>query len=136
MSKKFIEQMIREVHTAWIAAVNAGDVDTLLALMAEDALFLTPGQEPVDRAAFPAGFTAGFTAAHAASRIRCVSALREVTVVGDLAYALSEDALSVALRSGGPSLELRGHRLTVYRKQPDGRWLLARDAHTLIPMEA
>lgn len=23
-----------------------------------------------------------------------------------------------------------GHRITVYRKQPDGRWLLARDAHT------
>lgn len=25
----------------------------------------------------------------------------------------------------------RGHRMTVYRKQRDGRWLLSRDVHTL-----
>jgi ketosteroid isomerase-like protein len=31
-------------------------------------------------------------------------------------------------------MQLAGHRLTVYRKQPDGRWLLARDAHTLSPV--
>jgi ketosteroid isomerase-like protein len=30
-------------------------------------------------------------------------------------------------------MRLAGHRLTVYRKQLDGRWLLARDAHTLSP---
>ncbi|HEY0800692.1 MAG TPA: hypothetical protein VGD54_07600 [Steroidobacteraceae bacterium] len=34
-------------------------------------------------------------------------------------------------RDGGEATELAGHRITVYRKQPDGRWLLARDAHTL-----
>ncbi|HET8714946.1 MAG TPA: SgcJ/EcaC family oxidoreductase, partial [Holophagaceae bacterium] len=116
--------------TAWIEAVNAGDLDTLLDLMAEDALFLAPGQGPVDQAGFPAGFRA----AHQASRIRCVSELREVTVVGELAYALSEDALTVAPRSGGPALELKGHRLTLYRKHPDGRWRLVRDAHTLVPV--
>ena len=26
-------------------------------------------------------------------------------------------------------------RITIYRKQPGGRWLLARDAHTLSPVE-
>jgi ketosteroid isomerase-like protein len=31
-------------------------------------------------------------------------------------------------------MQLAGHRITVYRKQPDGRWLLARDAHTLSPV--
>jgi ketosteroid isomerase-like protein len=31
-------------------------------------------------------------------------------------------------------MQLAGHRLTVYRKQPDGRWLLVRDAHTLSPV--
>lgn len=123
------ERALREVHVSWIAAVNAGDLDTLLDLMAEDALFLTPGQGPVDRAAF----AVGFRAAHQASRIRCVSELREVTVVGELAYALSEDALTVAPRSAGPAVELRGHRLTLYRKHPDGRWRLVRDAHTLVP---
>jgi ketosteroid isomerase-like protein len=32
-------------------------------------------------------------------------------------------------------MQLAGHRMTVYRKQAAGRWLLARDAHTLSPME-
>ena len=36
---------------------------------------------------------------------------------------------------GGGGAQLSGHRLTIYRKQPNGRWLLARDAHTLCPVE-
>jgi hypothetical protein len=31
--------------------------------------------------------------------------------------------------------QLAGHRLTVYRKQRDGRWLLSRDVHTLSAVE-
>lgn len=36
--------------------------------------------------------------------------------------------------NGGPAVRLAGHRLTIYRRQPDGRWLLARDAHALAPV--
>jgi ketosteroid isomerase-like protein len=45
------------------------------------------------------------------------------------------DALSVTPRAGGEATHLAGYRITVYRKQSDGRWLLARDAHTLSPVE-
>lgn len=40
--------------------------------------------------------------------------------------------MSVTPRAGGVAMRLAGDRLTVYRRQPDGRWLLARDAHTLV----
>jgi ketosteroid isomerase-like protein len=40
------ERAIREVHTTWIDAVNAGDLVRLLALMANDVVFLNPGQAP------------------------------------------------------------------------------------------
>jgi len=43
-------------------------------------------------------------------------------------------ALSLTPRAGGEATELAGHRITIYRKQPDGRWLLARDAHALSPV--
>jgi ketosteroid isomerase-like protein len=43
--------------------------------------------------------------------------------------------LSLTPRDGGPTLHFAGHRLTIYRKQPDGRWLLARDAHTVSPVQ-
>ena len=55
-------------------------------------------------------------------------------VVGEVAYTLSRDSLSVTPRAGGEAMQLAGDRLTVYRKHPDGRWLLARDAHTLSPV--
>ena len=64
-------------------------------------------------------------------RIRCTSDLEEVVVVGEVAYTRSRDALSVTPRAGGKAAQLAGHRLTVYRKQRDGRWLLSRDVHTL-----
>jgi ketosteroid isomerase-like protein len=36
---------------------------------------------------------------------------------------------------GADERRIREVHVTVYRKQPDGRWLLARDAHTLSPIE-
>jgi len=124
------ERAIREVHATWIDAVNAGDLARLLGLMADDVMFLNPGRAPFGRDGFPAGFTT----AHQQSWIRCISELDEVVVVGEVAYTLCRDSLSVTPRAGGKATELAGHRITIYRKQPDGRWLLARDAHTLSPV--
>ena len=125
------EQEIREVHSSWISAVNAGDLVRLLELMTDDAFFLNPGQTPVGRD----GFSAGFPAAHRQARISCSSELEEVVVAGDVAYTRSRDAVTATSRAGGAATRSAGHRMTVYRRQPDGRWLLARDATTLSPVE-
>lgn len=124
------EQAIRDVHTNWIDAVNAGDLGRLLTLMADDVVFLNPGRAPLGRHGFPIGFVS----AHQRSRIRCISDLEEVVIVGEVAYTRCRDSLTVAPRAGGEAMELSGHRITIYRKQPDGRWLLARDANTLSPV--
>ena len=47
------ERAIREMHSTWIAAVNAGDLVRLLTLMADDVVFLNPGQAPLGRDGFP-----------------------------------------------------------------------------------
>ncbi len=124
------ERAIREVHTAWIDAVNAADLDRLLTLMTDDVVFLNPGQAPFGRDGFPAVFAG----AHRQLRLRCTSELEEVVAIGDVGYTRCHDALSLAPRAGGETTALAGDRLTIYRKQPDGRWLLARDAHTLQPV--
>jgi len=124
------ERTIREVHLTWIDAVNAGDLACLLSLMADDVVFLNPGRAPLGRD----GFSPGFLAAHQHARINCISELDDVEVVGEVAYTLSRDSLPVTPRAGGEAMQLAGHRITLYRKQPDGRWLLARDAHTLSPV--
>jgi uncharacterized protein (TIGR02246 family) len=121
------ERAVREVHNAWIDAVDAGDLDSLLALMTDDAIFLNPGHEPFGRD----GFRARFLAGHQQFGIHCTSELKEVVVVAGVAHAMSSDSVSLTPRDGGEMSHLAGYRLTIYRKQPDGRWLLARDAHTL-----
>ena len=93
------ERAIREVHSTWIDAVNAGDLVRLLALMADDVVFLNPGQAPFGRD----GFSAVFSAAHQQARIRCISELEEVVVVGEVAYTRSRDSLSVTPSAGGRS---------------------------------
>jgi uncharacterized protein (TIGR02246 family) len=125
------ERAIREVHEAWIDAVNAGELHRLLAMVTDDVVFLNPGDEGLGRD----GFSAKFSAAHQQLRIRCVSELEEVVVAGEVAYTRSRDSLSVSPLVGGEESRLAGDRMTIYRKQPDGRWLLARDANVLSPVQ-
>jgi uncharacterized protein (TIGR02246 family) len=124
------ENVIREVHSVWIDAVNTGELARLLALMTDDVVFLNPGKEPIGRLEFQNGFLSS----HQRLWIHCVSEIDEVSVFGEFAYIRCRDSLSVKPRAGGAATELTGHRITIYRKQPDGRWLVARDVHTLSPV--
>jgi len=54
------ERAIREVHSTWIDAVNAGDLARLLSLMADDVVFLNPGYEGLGRDGFSTRASAHF----------------------------------------------------------------------------
>ena len=130
MQMRSDEQAIREVHSTWIDAVNAGDLARLLVMTTDDVVFFTPGEECIGRD----GFSTKFTAAHQQLRICCVSELTEVVIVGEVAYTRSRDSLTLSPRADGAEGRLAGYRMTIYHKQPDGRWLLARDANVLSPV--
>jgi len=120
------EREIRALHSIWIDAVNAGDLARLLTLIAEDVVILTPGQAQSDRE----GFSSNFVAAHQQMRICSTSDLEEVIVVCEAAYTRSR----VTPRAGGKAAQFAGYRMTISRKQRDGRCLLSRDIHTLSPV--
>ena len=46
------ERQIRELLDTWWRATKTDDVDTVLDLMADDVMFLTPGQEPFGKIEF------------------------------------------------------------------------------------
>ena len=48
------ERAIRELIDAWMAASRAGDTQAVLALMADDVVFMVPGREPFGKAEFAA----------------------------------------------------------------------------------
>lgn len=121
------QQAILDVHTTWIAAVNAGNLDRLNLMMTDDVVLMNPGQAPFGRD----GLFANFTSAQQTLWIRCVSDLEEVVVVGPVAYTRSHDTVTATPRTGGETTQFAGYRMTIYRQQADGRWLLARDVHTL-----
>lgn len=41
------EREIRQLIATWMAATKAGDIETVLSLMAEDVVFLSAGQPPM-----------------------------------------------------------------------------------------
>lgn len=112
-----------------VNGVNSGDQTRLLTLMTDGVVFLNPGQSPLDRD----GSAANFLSACQALEIRCIGELEEV--VAGVACTRSRDALSVKPNSMGDTPRFSGYRTGVHRRQPDGDWLPARDAHTPIPLK-
>ena len=46
------EQEIRQLVSTWMAATKAGDVEKVLSLMADDVVFLMPGQPVMRKSEF------------------------------------------------------------------------------------
>jgi uncharacterized protein (TIGR02246 family) len=55
--------------------------------------------------------------------------IQEIHVAGDYAFCWNQLSLTVTPLQGGPAQRRAGPTLSVFRKQPDGRWILFRDAN-------
>ena len=122
------EEQIRDVVARWHAATAAGDVARILPLMAEDAVFLTPGQPPMrGRDEFASRLRPLLEKA----RIESSAEPQEIRVAGDLAYCWSELRVAVIPRDSAPPSRRAGPTLTIFRREADGRWVLFRDANML-----
>ena len=124
------EQAIRDLVARWHRATAAGDVDTVLGLMADDVVFLVPGQPPMKgRSSFERGLRALLTQ----HRIESTGEVREVEVSGSLAYCWTDLNVRVVPLSGGDAKVRSGSALSILRKQATGSWVLTRDANLLAP---
>jgi uncharacterized protein (TIGR02246 family) len=117
------EQAIRELVETWMRASREGDTATVLSLMTEDVVFMTPGREPFGKDAFAAAADRMTNAT-----IDGRAAIVELQVLGDWAYVRNHLDITVT-PPGGAAVRRSGYTLTILRRQPDGRWLLARDAN-------
>jgi uncharacterized protein (TIGR02246 family) len=120
------ERAIRELVDTWMAASKAGDLGTVLSLMTEDVVFMVPGQEPFGKEAFAAA-SQGMRNVRVEGR----SDMREIRVLGDWAYLRNYIEMTMTSPDGDAPVRRSGYTLTILRKEPDGRWRLARDANLL-----
>ena len=126
------EQEIRNLVSTWMAATKAGEVDTVLSLMADDVVFLVPGQPVMRKADFAAA--ARSHAAAGGPHFDGKSEIQELKILGDWAFMWTKLTVVVTPPNGAPSMTRSGHTLTILKKQ-NGKWVLARDANLLAPVQ-
>ena len=119
------EQAIRELVETWMAASKSGDIQTVLSLMADDVVFMVPGQEPFGKEAFAA------TAEKMKNvRIDGSSDIQEVKSYGNWAWMRNHLQITIT-PPDGKTVRRSGYTLTILRKNPDGNWVIVRDANLL-----
>ena len=122
------KQFIRDLIAEWFSATAVGDLSKLLPLMSEDVVFLIAGQPPMrGRDAFAAAFQTGLGKV----RIEPKSTIQEIQVAGNFAYCWNHLQVDIIPLQSGSPMRRSGHTLTVLRKEPDGRWVVFRDANML-----
>ena len=113
---------------AWLQATAAGDLQTVLTLMSDDAVFLVPGQTAMHG---KRAFAEAFQAMVPIVRIEGTHETREIQVRGDIAWCWSYLSVTITPRSGGRSSRRAGHTLSILRKEREGNWVVIRDANLL-----
>lgn len=120
------EKEIRELIDTWMQATKDGEVEAVLGLMSDDAVFLVAGKPPSGKEEFRSN-----SEKLAASGITFdgKSEIVELNVLGDWAYMITKLAVSTN-QAGKAPVNRSGHTLTILKKQ-NGKWVLARDANLL-----
>lgn len=124
------KQAIRELVHTWLEASKKGDSATLLNLLADDVIFITPGRQPFGKEAFAAGNDEMNN-----MKMEAEIDIKEIEVAGAWAWMRSFLKVTFTPAGGNPS-NMSGHILTVLQKQADGSWVIKRDANFVQPDKA
>jgi len=111
-----------EIDTLFAKALNAGDLEGLVALYEPQAtLMASPGTLVTGSAAIRDAL-AGLLAAKPSMTLTA----RTLSEAGDVALVTAAWRLSMTGQDGTPA-SMNGQSVEVVRRQPDGRWLFAID---------
>jgi len=119
------ERAVREADAAWSKAVAAKDVEGSVSFFAEDAVALQPnvpmltGKESIRKWVSEHMASPGYSGSWQASKV-------EASRGGDLAYTVGTYESALNDPKGKPVTD-RGKYVTVWKKQPDGKWKAVAD---------
>ena len=126
------EQAARKAHDAYVAGINSNTLDTFLATITEDAVFMPPNSEPIVGKAAVGEWVKGYLAAY---ETKWEKTSKEFEVRGDLAYEWYVYTSTDTPKAGGPAAGTpvvtdTGNGVNIYRRGADGVWRVSRDAWT------
>ena len=119
------EKAIRTLVDTWMVATRNGDLTTVLNLMSDDVVFMVPGREPFGKEAFAAA-----AKGMSNTRLEGTNEIVELQLLGEWAFLRNRIELTVIPPDGKP-IHREGYTLTLFRKEADGQWRLARDANLM-----
>ena len=119
------ERAIRKLIDDWMQATARGELAKVLSMMSDDVVFMTAGREPFGKKEFAAQ-----SEGMKDMKVEGVSSPVEIKVLGDWAYLRNHISLTVTPKSGQPT-KRAGYTLTILKRQPDGRWVITRDANLM-----
>ena len=127
------EAIVTDFYRAWFGAVEQGDPDATIALLAPGFVVKPPLGPPVSDAG---AFRSALAALHARVRQSVAWRVEDAEVHGDWAGARISEQARHEPRGGGKARVLTGTHLVIL-KRIDGRWLLYRDQMSLdaLPQE-
>ena len=126
------EQAIRAAIQAWMKASADGDLPRVLERMDDEVVFLGPGRPPMRG---KAAFADASKAMEGKVRFEGASDIQEVHVSGEWAYVWTQLTITVHPADGGAPTHRSGPGLSVWRKKPDGQWVIFRDANMVTTEE-
>ena len=122
------ENAIRDTIHAWLEATRRGDSAALAAMLDDDVLFVIPDRPPFGKKEFFAGVQG------APFRFESRVEILELVVHGDWALTRVSLQIEIVPVRDAPGLRLAGPTMSVWRKDPAGRWLIWRDANMVRPV--
>ena len=122
------EQDVLAVYEQWFRAMQAGDVQSALALVTEDVVFKGPGSPA---AVGKRALGARLEAFHRDFSEVVSFEVQEVEVVSDWAYASVAEQATVHSKVGKNPVMVSGLHLSILRRDGQGGWRIARDVSSL-----
>ena len=115
----------QDAHDAYLAAINANDLDALMAAVTDDIVLIAPNAPAMAGKDVVGGWVAGyFDAVETAWEKTSL----ELVVSGDWAFERYAYTATDTPHGGGAAYTDSGNGINIYRKGDDGVWRVARDA--------
>ena len=112
---------------AFHQALRTNDLETFMSYVAEDVIFMPPGEPPVRGREAVRSWMTGFLAQFRTSSLTLAD--REVLVGGGWAVELGTFEWALQPAAGGPAVVDRGNYMQVWKEHGDKTWRVAREVY-------